>query len=427
METCRLYAILSLLFLIPGAPAFPFAAAGCALAAGALVGSGLSRIRRRRITSFLVCAAGCAAFAFFSAGSYGGPSFWLVSCCVSLFWLRGLYMGGGRISHSLTVSRYDIGVGILLLVYFLRMGLREPDPLAPRLMGAYFLFSILALFFSRCRTRDNNFITARSAMRLLLPFAAVFFLAAFALVLVYPLLTRTAAEAYAFLRDNSGPLQNLLLIILRFLFGFGRRSRSEAASPEAPAGEGFAAGQEASPPGLFEKILMGGLFAALAAAALVLVIWLILILARYLAGRPAAGEEKPGLFAALRDFLAFLIRRLRETLHRLRRICARIYIRRRPRESAGQEAFRGLCAWGRVSGLPRRPSETPLEYLRRVAESFPAVRQAAGILTQGLQDELYGKKELSGKDAALLQKARRGLSSPALIPARLAFRLGLKK
>jgi hypothetical protein len=425
MEACRLYAMVALLFLIPGAPPFPFAAALCALAGGTLLGRGFSFIRRRRVFEFFVYGAGGFAFVFFSAGAYSDLPFWLAAGCVALFWLRGARIGGGKISHGLTVNRYDIGAGVFFFMYFLRMGLKEPDPLALRLMGAYFLFSILALFSSRCRDRDNNFISARSAASLLLPFMSVFFLAAGAIVLLYPLLTQTAGNVYTFLWDNSGPLRDLLVIILRVLFGFGRRTRADAASTPAQNDSDFIPAQESAPPGVLEKIIFWVLVAAVAAAVLVLAIWLVITLARYLAGRTGTGGGKPGLFEALRTFFAFIKRLLREALRALH--AAKIFTRHPPAGGAGQEAFRGLCDWGRVSGIPRRPSETPSEYSLRLAARFPSLREPAGILTWGLHAELYGKKELSGKDIALLRGARRRLASPALIPARITCRLGFRK
>ncbi|MDR1625166.1 MAG: DUF4129 domain-containing protein [Spirochaetia bacterium] len=427
MEACRLWAMLPILFLVPGLPPFPFVWAACALAAGALAGKGLSRIRKRRLTVLLVHAGGCLAFGFFFARSHGGLSFWFVSCSLAVFWLRGIYLGAGPLSHSLTVSRYDTGVGVFFCVYFLRMGLKAPDPLALRLVGAYFLFGILALFFSRCLGRDRAFISARSAFSLVLPFAAVFVLAGLALVLLYPFLARTAGELYAFAWDNSGWLRDILVALIRFLFGFGRRGPAgEAAAPPQAGDEDFTAVGEVSPPGLMEKILLWVFTVIVAALVLVFVLWLVFTLSRYLAGRAGADEGKPGFFAALRNFLALLARRLAEALDGLRRLPARIRARR-PLAGAGQEAFRRLCAWGRASGLPRKPSETPQEYRERLSGVFPAVKEQAGVLTRGLHAELYGKKNLRGEDLALLRVARRGLASPALLPARLACRLGFRK
>lgn len=425
METCRLWIMLNLLFLVPGLPPFPFAQTGCTLAAGSLVGRGLSRIRRRRITSVLVYGAGCLAAAWLSAGSYSGVSFWFVSCSAILFWLRGVYIGARPLSHSLTINRYDAGIGILFCVYFLRMGLQTPDPLAPRLIGAYFLFSILALFSSRCLSGDSGFISARPAAALLLPFAAAFFLAALALVLLYPLLARAAGDAYAFARDHSGPIMDLLVAILRFLFARGRGGPAAEASAPVQAGDDPIAITEVSPPGIAEKVFLWIFIIIAAAAALVLIVWIVVALARYLAGNAGTGEGKPGLFAALRDLLTRAVRGLRKKLRGLRRLLAGI--RRRRPAGAGQEAFRGLCAWGRASGLPRRRDETPAEYLRRVTENFPAVQEAAQVLVRGLHTELYARKELRAADIALLHGARRRLSSPALIPARLARRLGLRR
>jgi hypothetical protein len=424
MEVCRLYALVLVFFLIPGSPPFPFAALACALAAGTLTGRALSFVARRRITGVLVYGALCLLWVFLLARPYRGFPFWLTACAAGLFWFRGVRIGGRGVSHSLTVGRYDIGIGVFLAVYFLRMGLREADPFAPRLLGAYFLFSILALGASRAWERDESFISSRGAFGLLVPFAAVFFFAASALVLLYPFFVRAAGDTYIFLRDNSGWLQDILVALVRFFFGFGRRARFEAASSPEEGGGDFVPVEGPSGSGLPEKILLWVFIVLGAALLIVLVAVFVFLLARYLAGRegPSGG---PGFFAAFQKLLVLVRKKLRTALDSIRRAVWKITARRRAPAGAGQEAFRRLCAWGGVSGLPRRGSETPGEYAKRLAARFPSVQKAAGDVSRALEEELYGKKPLPPDGRARLREARKNLANPALVPARLLCRLGI--
>ncbi|MCL1818636.1 MAG: hypothetical protein FWG35_06870 [Spirochaetaceae bacterium] len=178
MEVCRLYVASSLLFLIPGSPPYPFAALACVLAAGTLAGRGFSFVARRRITSVLAYAALAGLCVFLLARPYSGPVFWLIACLAGFFFFRGVSLGGKGVSRSVTVTRYDIGIGVFFFVYFLRMNLREPDSHALRVLAAYFLFSILALAAARSWEKDDVFTGSRPAISLVIPFAAIFFLAA---------------------------------------------------------------------------------------------------------------------------------------------------------------------------------------------------------------------------------------------------------
>ena len=89
MEICRLYALGSLLFLIPGSPPYPFVALACVLTAGTLLGRGLSFVSYRRITSLLVYGVFCGLCVFLLASSYSGFAFWLCTCAAGFFFFRG--------------------------------------------------------------------------------------------------------------------------------------------------------------------------------------------------------------------------------------------------------------------------------------------------------------------------------------------------
>ena len=100
---------------------------------------------------------------------------------------------------------------------------------------------------------------------------------------------------------------------------------------------------------------------------------------------------------------------------------------RRPLAGEAQEAFRRLCAWGRISGVPRKKSETPDEYIRRLAARFPSLEQTLVIFARKLEKELYGKRILAAAEIEQLKAASVSLMNPALIPGRIAGRLGIVK
>jgi len=425
MEVCRLYAAVSFLYCIPESPPYPFAAFVCVLSAGTLVGRGLSFVSRRRITTAAVYGGICALCAFLIARPYSGYPFWLSVFVTAFFWFRGAWIGSRGISHAMTVTRYDIGIGVLLSVYFLRMGLGEPDPYALRVVGAYFLFSILALAASRSWETDENFIASRPAWSLLALFITVFFLAAAALVLLYPILISAAGEMYVFLQKASVPLVNILLAIIRFLFGFGRGRRLDPSSTPLPEATYYVPGEAESEPGILIKIAFGVFILVCAALALFLAFIFIRNLLRYLTvktGTPGG----PGLLSGLRMLCRFILKKLRTVFRITGKAAGLLLARRRPLAGAGQEAFRKLCAWGRVSGAPRKKCETPAEYACRLAVRFPSLEEALSHLARGVEHELYGRSILAADDIVRLKSALLSLSNPALIPGRFASRLGIR-
>ena len=422
MEMCRLYTIISLLYSIPETPLYPFAAIACVLLAGTLVGRGFSFVTGRRITAVLVYAALCALCVFLIARPYTGFSFWISATVTSFFWFRGVWIGSKGISHAITVTRYDIGIGVIFLIYVMRIGLGEADPYALRIVSAYFLLSILALAASRSWERDVSFITSRPALSLLFPFIAVFFLTSAALVLLFPLLTRAAGGMYVFLREASRPLLDILVAIIRFIFGPKRNVQHDLSSIPDTGGINLVSGQEVSEPSILVKILLGLLVLICVAMVLVITFIIIRALQRYLAEKKGA-PGGPGLFASIKILCCFLWDRLRTALCIPGRIVAQLLRRRRSYAGAGQEAFRRLCSWGRASGLPRKKCETPGEYVHRLAARFPSVEEALSNLARGVEEELYGRKTLSAAELAGLKAAFIRLSNPALIPARLASRL----
>ena len=423
MEICRLYAAASLLYLIPESPPYPFAALACVLIAGILLKRALSFVSVRRIIVLLVNCVVCGLFVFFLSRSYSGYAFWLNASAAVFFFFRGYNIGAKGVSHSLTITRYDTGIGVFLFVYFLRIYISEADPLALRVVGAYFLLSILAMAASRFRERDTIFTGSSPAISHVIPFIAVFFLAGTAIVLLYPLLTRAAGNVYTFLSDNSGPVVAFLIAIIRFIFGFGRRPRSADSAPLNTGSEDVIPVQ-ASEPGIFFKIIMGVLVVIAAAAFIVMTAILVRALLRYLAEKKGGG---PGLFAGLRILCRFLWDRLKAALRLPYRAAALLLGRRRPLAGAAQEAFRKLCAWGSISGLPRKRYETPDEYIRRLVHRFPSLEEALPVFARAVEDELYGRRILAAADIDRLKAAQGELASPVLFPHRFASRLGIRR
>ena len=456
MEACRLYAAAAIFLLIFGSALFPFVPAGLSLVAAMILSRGLLRVRLRRIAFAFFHLAGFVIAAALVLKFYGGlpftearaPSdwaeafrlmggaadwaaFWLILIWTGVFWLRGALIGAGEVSHAVTVGRFDVGVGVLLFAYFVRMGIRQEDPLAIHLAAAYFLFGIVALYAARGLSLDEDFLGSRSVLGLLAPFAAGFLFLGAAVVILYPWFAQAAGEAYTVLRRGAAPLAPWIVALIRFLFGFGFRGM--AADPSSGAQEGESRVPSPEEPGfwarLIEGILAWGFLGIIAVLAVSLTGWLIWRFVKYLLARPG-GEFGVSLRAFLRDILAAVseyLRRLVRGARGLARSAASRFSARGKPSGAGAAGFRRLSSWGRLSGLPRGKAETAAEYGRRLASRFPAAAGDAELLVRQAEAEFYGGRRLTRESERLIRRARRGLARPALYPARLASRLGLRR
>ncbi len=451
MEVCRLGVMAGLFFLVPGSGPPPFAGLSAALLASLLLTRFFRRIRRRRIAEVLASAAGCVVSLYFIlrsspalpfASADGLPGWtaaldrmngvsawyalWMIVIWGLVFWLRGYFIGAGPVSHPVTAARFDGGTGILFFVFFIRMGLGDPDPRGFPLTVAFFLFGIAALYAAKGLDRDAAFMKARSAAGLLVPFVAGFLLVGSALYALFPLLVVSAGEVYEAVRTGVAPLGPWIAAVLRFLFGFG--FARPGAETRGPAGGGEAGIPEIREPGfwtrLIEKILAWGLFGVLGVLAVVFTGYLLWQLFLKLASR-ADGD---GGLPTLREFLRRLLASLKETLRSLG-AAARAFTRRfagfraAGRGGEGAEGFAALCRWGRLSGVGKRKAETPGEYGRRLARRFPAAEKDICLLVGLAEAEYYGMRDLPGDMREAARRSRRGLRSPSLRRARLASRL----
>ena len=431
MEYCRLYAALSLLFLIPGSGGYPAIASGLVLIVAMGLATILGRLRIRRVSELLIHSAGILVFLFLTQTPEAPWAQVLQAATILLFWLRGRHIGMSEASYRITCGRFDVGLLLIFLVYFLRLGLQLEDLRAVPLVGSYLLFGTGALYFARNQNRDASFSYQSSATGTVVLFVLGFILSGGLVLLGYPLLTRAAGELFTLLHDKTAFLTPYLIAILRFLFrpGFSRpaagsmdlgpSTEQSLAAPEEP---GFWAQ-------LVEKILLISLIGIVTLVVAGLVAYAMWRLMRYLLKFRQVDDDGLKFGELLHRFLARLRVFAQYTLQRLRRLTGRSERRERGeclRRSPGSVALRRLLRWGRISGVPKQKSETPLEYGARLAGRFPALNEDAATIVESAAAEIYGARELGRGEQLRLQHARRGLLRPGLIPARVLGRLRLR-
>lgn len=435
MEISSLYALATLLFMIPGEWPLPFVRLSGTLLIALFISNLLARMGFRRITTFLVYTFGFLMSLYVVTKAYAGLPFvrssglgewmeafnrisgiaewfagFLLFLVILLFWFRGIRIGSKDPDYSLTVKRFDSCFGILLFTAFILLGFHLPDPGFLRFVLFFMVSGTTALISARSRSHDHSVVRQRSLMSYTLPFIALLLLLGTGFYLLYPLLVQTAEETYAVMQTGAATMRPFLIGILRFIFG-RNRGVSSAGAPEANSG----LEQEPDIPlemvdtmGPIGILFFWGIILIIGFGIALLIGWSLLRLLHYLLGR----SEKKASTISFRNILRPYISSLRSALHWF----YKLFRFKRRSKAAAQLNFRRLVLWGHYSGLPRKPSETPFEYARRLAERFPKVEAELLLIVRSVQQEFYGDVESDKSKRTALKSAFRRLHNPALIP-----------
>ena len=348
-------------------------------------------------------------------------AFVLVLTC--MFWAGGVAFGKRPSAYGAVCSRFDLGVALFFLLFLTRFmvmyrgGVAIPDPASELLLFPFFVCSLFAMGLARNRDREGGeFLPGYGGIGVILSFSAVVFLVGAAMVLVFlPYLTAAADTAYVLLAHATAPLGTVLVGIIRFLFG-NRDRGCELRS--APGGGADAAAPAPGEHGWWTEFLEA--VVTVAAWGLLGIMTLVIcglagwVLVRWLLSKTPAGERTGkggGLLVwmeRLRAVLALWWDRVILGFGGLTR-ASRLY--------------GALVRWGRRSGLPLDPAETPLEYGARLAGRFPALRSEVCALVSAFNREVYAETALSEQERAGARSAWRRLIQPGLWPCRLKSRL----
>lgn len=336
-----------------------------------------------------------------------------------LFWVSGIQFARRSTAYRDVCGRFDVGLGMFfgLLLFKVAIGyngVQLQDPLTRWLILPFLLCGMVAIGIARNRSHPSK--TYRAGYRLIgvvLSFTTLVVAAGVSLlVLLWPYFTLTAEIGYDLLKQGLQPFAPVLVAILRFLF---LPRRALVSDPATTIGN---SGIEAIPPGetpwwttLFEKILswgIGGLF-------LLILLWMLGVgvwrLVQWLWSKTPGASQKPRqsglLLAWLLKFPIWL------------RFCWEWIFRCVQSHTTAAQFYRVLSDWGRRSGLPRRPTETPYEYGSRLICHFPAIQQEIALIVALFHQEIYGESALSAQQVTLGSLALRQLRRPVHWPSRL--------
>ena len=81
--------------------------------------------------------------------------------------------------------------------------------------------------------------------------------------------------------------------------------------------------------------------------------------------------------------------------------------------------YSGILCWGRRSGFPPVPSETPIEYGLKLSHHFPELKEEIEVIIQTFNMEIYGNIEIDERLLSRIRSAQRKMRSPRYWPLRL--------
>ncbi len=305
-----------------------------------------------------------------------------------LLWVKGAALLRNPGTHERLCSQFDKGIAafgcVLLTSLFLEAKWGIPaawDAVLPCFVG-FFVLSIAAMGMMPLDGEGGPETGAARATGTAFAFAVgVAGIGGGAVLLLMPLLMEGAQLGLEALKTSSSPLGPHLVRILRFLFS-RQRTVAEKDLPEGPDAATAPTGTGRAETTVLEEVfgwgLTGFLGAVLAATAGIVLFHV----AKALLGRTA---DRRGVFGGAGPFLD----RLRHWLDRVRGLSMRRMLGALA-DPGPVRLFIRLSVWGRRSGLPRRPAETPLEYGRRLCSRFEGLSEDILLLVDLLNRQVYG-------------------------------------
>lgn len=341
--------------------------------------------------------------------------------CLLLFWLGGRTSEKTPREYFPVCLQFDKGLGAFFLIFLIKFlvqekgGLRLEDPVSRLLAIAFLLFGLLSIGLARGRDdAKKSFLAGYHGIGIILGFAVISVLCGAALILLtFPYLTQMADSANLVLQKAAAPLGPIIVRILRFIFARSKFQIETGGSGTTAAGVSDAL--PASTGGWGEYLLLAigwGLIGILGLAAIGLFGYLIHYIIRWLLKRPSQGEASVQSANWLAKLLSLLIVFPRSVWRRA------MYLLRGADSAAS--VYGRILRWGRRSGLPPVPSETPGEYGRRLMHHFPTLAEEVKIIIETFNHEIYGEIATGDQSLSSIRSALGRMRSPRHWPSRIS-------
>lgn len=348
------------------------------------------------------------------------PSLQQGSLALLLLFILIFFWGGSALTRRSTdytsiSSRFDLGVFLLFLIFFFEgiggieqiKGREGALPLSAwPILTPFFFSSLVAITLSRGGSvfRERK----ASGSPVLLLYFLLLILVVGGISSFQPFLKEYAQEGVGLLEMAAETLTPILIRILRFLFT-GQRRQGEWSHAFYENGEVSLQDVDGGA-GEIPAILLYGLTGLLILILVFLLGWLLLFSIRWFrCPRKKREWERWNLWES------FLYQWWMKFLK---------FWKTRREPFTPTRLFQYLLGWGKRSGYPRRPGETPKEYGLRLQKNFPQLEREVECIIFRYHQEAFGGVPFHAEEELSQKRIYRKLKNPSLWPVRFFNKKG---
>jgi hypothetical protein len=347
-----------------------------------------------------------------------------LSFTVVAYWIGGTFLARRQMTYYAVCSRFDIGLAaffclfLMDLVIAIKGGPRIGGTLSLYSLFSFLLLALLGIGISRARpAASRSFLPGYGIAGIVASFSAIVLLSVGSVILFFlPTLRKTAEVGYLFLATGGNFIAPFAVAALRFLFG-PRNTRPDLPSPSSRGVTGF--DHVLNPTTwlghLVENVMQWGMKAFFGVMLLFAAGLLLYVIVRWLLRKSGSGTEREKPRNGGEGWLSSLWHLLTSLRTRL--------MRRLQGYANAADYYRALLSWGRRSGLPTRPSDTPAEFGSRLSYAYPELRTGIDKVVDAFNRETYGDKHLTDHELVTARSSLGSLRNPRHWLKRLRTRL----
>ncbi len=343
----------------------------------------------------------------------------LIAAMVGLFWYKGTKLSSRQMSYHTICNYFDLGISLLFSLLIIKMliqikgGIIIQESFTLYLMGGYFFFGLIALFFSQDTTiREKQYIKGFRVYGVLISVIIALLFCGIAMVFILlPFMISFAESGYDVLKQAAGPLSPYLIAVLRFLFAPRKNSADIGIIQQNPDITGPHIPQTLGYTNWADHLFFSAFMAILFLICVFMTGYIAYKIFKFLMSKQSLqprDKEEAMFFLLLIRWLVLLFNSFKTSIQDLF-----------GKVEDAKKGFIKLISWGRKSGMIKLHIETPSEYAQRLQHQFAPLENEIKTILHAFHLETYGEMPLDKTDISQMAKALKTMHSPLFWPLRI--------